>query len=327
MQEKSLAAIILDKAGKKKAAQEYIESIQQHLTNSEELGMYFDFNQNPFEWGCMHLTAHTAAIEAMDRVAHDNATVDEMNIWLLKQKQTQQWDTPVSTTDAIYALLERGTQILANQGNVNLSFAGNTMNTTDKGAISGLGYIKQTFSDNQAIDTRSIKVEKKDAGIAWGAVYAQFKESIAHVKQQGSSAFNVKKQLYVKRTVNNVEELQPIRNSNTLKVGDVVVARLTIQLDRKMDFVQLKEQRGGCFEPMTALSGYHWSAGTGYYEEIKDASTNFFFDSLSKGVYVLEINYRVSHTGNYEVGLSTLQCAYAPEFATHSDSMRIEIKP
>ena len=92
-----------------------------------------------------------------------------------------------------------------------------------------------------------------------------------------------------------------------------------------MDFVQLKEQRGACFEPITQLSGYRYEAGTGYYEEIKDASTNFFFDSLQKGTYVLEINYRVSRAGSYEAGLSTLQCAYAPEFATHSESMRITV--
>ena len=93
-----------------------------------------------------------------------------------------------------------------------------------------------------------------------------------------------------------------------------------------MDFVQLKEQRAACFEPLTQLSGYHWGASTGYYEEIKDASTNFFFDSLQKGVYTLEVNYRVSRAGNYEAGLSTLQCAYAPEFTTHSGSTRVVVE-
>jgi hypothetical protein len=327
MQEKSLAAIVLKKAGKNKAADEYIQSLREHLTKSDELGMFFDFNDNPFSWGCMHLNAHTAAIEAFDKVANDKATIEEMNIWLLKQKQTQMWDTPVSTADAIYALLERGTDVLSNKGIVNLSFADKTMSTTDKDALAGLSYVKQTFEDNASVDARSIKVEKKDAGIAWGAAYATFREDISRVKQFGSSAFNVKKEMYVKHIVNNVTQLDAIKDKSSVHVGDVVVARLVIQLDRQMDFVQLKEQRGACFEPLTSLSGYHWGAGTGYYEEIKDASTNFFFDSLQKGVYVMEINYRVSRVGNYEVGLSTLQCAYAPEFSTHSDSMRIEVLP
>jgi hypothetical protein len=327
MQEKSLAAIVLAKAGKKAAANEYMQSLREHLTQTDELGMFFDFNDNPFSWGRMHLTAHTAAIEAFDKVANDTKTVDEMNIWLLKQKQTQMWDTPVSTADAIYALLERGTDVLSNKGEVQLTLGGQTLSTTDKGAISGLNYIKKCFDDAPTTDARSITVQKKDDGIAWGAVYATFSEAIANVKQQGSQSFNVKKDMFVKHIVNNVPQLDAIRDKASIHVGDIVVARLIIQLDRRMDFVQLKEQRGACFEPLTALSGYHWGAGTGYYEEIKDASTNFFFDSLDKGVYVLEISYRASRKGNYEVGLSTLQCAYAPEFATHSDSMRIEVLP
>lgn len=326
MQEKSLAAIILSKAGKDKAAKEYMASLKEHLTKSDELGEYFDFNSNPFAWCNLHINAHTAAIEAFDKVANDSETVEEMKLWLLKQKQTQMWDSPVSTADAIYALLERGTDQLSNKGEVNISFAGQNLSTTSKDASAGLGYIKQTYTDNQIVNAQAIKVEKKDAGIAWGAAYAQFTEDVANVKQQGSNSFNVKKALFVKRIVNKVEQLQPLTNGSKLKIGDIVTARLIIKLDRQMDFVQLKEQRAACFEPLTQLSGYHWGASTGYYEEIKDASTNFFFDSLQKGVYTLEVNYRVSRAGNYEAGLSTLQCAYAPEFTTHSGSTRVVVE-
>lgn len=323
MQEKSLAAIILSKAGKDKIANEYMASLREHLTKQDELGEYFDFNSNPFAWSNLHINAHTAAIEAFDKVANDDETVEEMKLWLLKQKQTQMWDSPISTADAIYALLERGTNILSNSGEVKIIFAGQNLSTISKDASAGLGYIKQSYTDKPTVDAKVIKIEKEDAGIAWGAAYAQFSDNIANVKQQSSNSFNVKKRLFVKRIINKVEQLQPLTNGSKLKVGDIVTARLTIKLDRQMDFVQLKEQRAACFEPLTQLSGYHWGAGTGYYEEIKDASTNFFFDSLQKGIYTLDVNYRVSRSGNYEAGLSTLQCAYAPELTTHSDSMRV----
>ena len=100
---------------------------------------------------------------------------------------------------------------------------------------------------------------------------------------------------------------------------------MVIKVDRKMDFVQLKEQRAACFEPMSQLSGYRWGGGTGYYEEIKDAATSFFFYSLGKGTYVLEVNYRASRAGEYEAGLATLQCAYAPEYTAHTGSCRITV--
>lgn len=323
MQEKALAAVILKQVGKTKAANEYMASIKEHLTKSDELGEFFDFNDDPFSWGCMHLNAHTAAIKAFENVSNDQETAQEMKLWLLKQKQTQLWDTPVSTADAICALIGKSSDILSNKGIVNISIADRKLSTDDSNTSAGLSYLKENYTDQPTIDARTIKVEKKDAGIAWGAVYAQFAEGISNVKQQGSEAFSVKKSFFVKRIVNNVEELQPITERNELKIGDIITARLVINLNRKMDFVQLKEQRGACFEPMIQLSGYRYEAGTGYYEEIKDASTNFFFDSLQKGTYVLEINYRVSRTGSYEAGLSTLQCAYAPEFAAHSKSMRI----
>ena len=122
------------------------------------------------------------------------------------------------------------------------------------------------------------------------------------------------------------KELQPVTATTQLAVGDKVVSRLTIRLGRAMDFVQLKDQRGACFEPVNSLSGYRWNGGIGYYVEIEDASTNFFFDSLSKGVYVLEYSYRVARSGQYEAGLATIQCAYAPEYAAHSASMKVEVE-
>ena len=145
------------------------------------------------------------------------------------------------------------------------------------------------------------------------------------MKQQGGE-LNVEKQLYVERMVNNVPQLQPITAKTVLQVGDKVVSRLSIRVDRPMDFVQLKDQRGACFEPIGSISGYRWNNGLGYYVDIKDASANFFFDHLGKGVYVLEYSYRVSRAGTYETGLATMQCAYAPEYASHSASMTIIIK-
>ena len=175
------------------------------------------------------------------------------------------------------------------------------------------------------MDARKIEVEKRNPGIAWGAVYAEYESPIKDVKQQGGE-LNVQKQLYVERTVNDTPRLQPVTAKTVLQVGDKVVSRLSIRVDRAMDFVQLKDQRGACFEPIGSVSGYRWNNGIGYYVNIKDASTNFFFDHLGKGVYVLEYSYRVSRAELTKQGLATMQCAYAPEYASHSASMTVEVK-
>ncbi len=141
---------------------------------------------------------------------------------------------------------------------------------------------------------------------------------------------SISKELYLKQLRNREGaisyELVPLKSGAAVSVGDIVTARIVIKVDRDMEFVQLKEQRPACMEPMTQISGYRISGNIGFYEEIKDAATNFFFDRLDKGTYVLEVNYRVSRSGEYEAGLATLQCAYAPEYSAHSGSARLVVE-
>jgi hypothetical protein len=326
MDTKARAAIVLYKAGRQKEAQEFVASLKEHLTRSDEQGMSFAFNESPYTWGGYKLQTQVDVIEALALTRDNDETVEEMKLWLLKQKQTQQWSTPVATADAIYALLMQGSDLLTNQGEARLTLGGETLTTADKGTTPGLGYIKRSYTEKSVTEAKRIEVEKQDDGVAWGAVYAEYQSPIGDVKQLGGE-LNVKKQLYVERTVpGGKPELQPVSTATKLHVGDKVVARLIIQPDRAMDFVQLKDQRGACFEPIDALSGYRWGAGTGYYIDYKDASTNFFFDHLSKGVYVLEYSYRVSRVGTYQAGLATMQCAYAPEYASHSAGLTVTVE-
>ncbi len=324
---KATAAIILNKSGRKKAAEEFIASLKEHLTKTDEQGMFFAFNENPYTWGGMKIRVHVDVMEALELTGLNDEIVEEMKLWLLKNKQTQQWNSPVSTADAVYALLMKGVNLLDNHGDVRMVIGNEKLETVSASntSVSGLGYIKRSFTEKNIVNARTIEVEKKNQGIAWGAVYAEFKSPIKDLRQQGG-ALNVQKKLYVERMVNNAPQLQPVTDKIRLQVGDKVVVRLSIRVDRPMDFVQLKDQRGACFEPIGSLSGYRWNGGIGYYIDIKDASTNFFFDHLGKGVYMLEYGYRISRVGKYETGLATMQCAYAPEYASHSESTIVEVE-
>lgn len=330
IQEKAMAAVILNAAGKKNKADEYLNSIKEHLTTTEEMGSFFDFKENPWGFGQMNLNAQVAAIEAFDKVSKDSAIVDDMKIWLLKQKQTQAWKSSAMTADAVYALLQRGSDILGGDNETTLSIGGQTLSTNGNGSVTGLNYIKKEFTDDATLKSPSIKVENKGNSAAWGAVYARFDEKTSNVKNNGSKSMSITKDLYVKQMKGRegamAYELVPLKNGAKVAVGDVVTVRMVIKVDRDMDFIQLKEQRPACMEPLSQLSGYRVSGGIGFYEEIKDASTNFFFDRLKKGTYVLEVNYRVSRSGEYEAGLATLQCAYAPEYSAHSSSMKITVE-
>lgn len=329
IQEKAMTAVILHCAGKDRLAARYMESISEHLTETEECGMFFDFDENPWNFGQMDINAHVAAMEAFDIVSKDTATVDKMKLWLLKQKQTRTWKTGVMTADAVYAIIRRGTDRLANSGEARLSIGGDTLCTSGNGSVTGLGYIKKDYTDSKILDSRMISVDNNSGGAAWGAVYARFSENIRDVAVNGGKEMGIEKELYVKRRKSGgsmAYELVPIGKETRVEVGEIVTARIVMRVDRNMDFVMIKEHRAACMEPLDQISGYRFNGKTGFYEEIRDASTNLFFDSVKKGKYVIEIDYRVSRTGRYEAGLATLQCAYAPEFSAHSGSVSIEVR-
>ena len=306
---KAQSAVVLQKTGRASEANQFITSIKEHLVQTDERGAYFAFNETPFLWGSQPISVHVDVMEALHRAGGNDALV--------------------ATADAIYALLCQGSDLLASRGDVRITLGGKVMETyaPAQSTVPGLGYIKESFAqETPEVRAKSVTVEKRDAGIAWGAVYAQYLSPISDVNRQGGE-LAVEKKLYVERTLSGGKtELQPVTASTRLKVGDKVVSRLTIRLDRAMDFVQLKDQRGACFEPMDVLSGYRWANRAGYYVEVKDASTNFFFDGLGKGVYVLEYSYRVARSGRYETGLATIQCAYAPEYAAHSASAKVDVE-
>ena len=326
---KAQTAVILQKAGRKAEADEFIASIKEHLVQTDEMGAHFAFHANPYTWGMMPVPAHVVVMEALREAGGNDALVEEMKLWLLKQKQTTSWDSPVATADAVYALLCQGSNLLESKGDVRITLGDKVLETFSpaKTTVPGLGYVKEVFAQGSPeVKAKSVTVEKRDAGIAWGAVYAQFLSPISDVKQQGG-ALNIEKKLFVERiSADGQKSLQPLTEVAQLFVGDKIVSRLTVRLDRAMDFVQLKDQRGACFEPENSLSGYRWNNGVGYYAEVEDAGTNFFFDHLGKGVYVLEHSYRVARGGTYETGLATVQCAYAPEYASHSAGGTVIIK-
>jgi len=93
-----------------------------------------------------------------------------------------------------------------------------------------------------------------------------------------------------------------------------------------MDFVQIKDERAACLEPVDVLSGYQWNSRTGYYQETKDASTLFYIDKMRKGTYELEYDVYVTLSGKYMPGIATVQSMYAPEFVGHADGESLLVK-
>ncbi len=311
---KALGAIILQQAGKVAEAKLFMQSLMEYSVVTDEMGRYFDTPKARYSWFSYKIPTEVAAMEAIQRITKDTKAIDEMKRWLLKQKQTQTWETLIATADAVYALMATGTSdLLANTGGVEITLGKEVIRTPVDDAI---GYIKKTVIGD-VMNIKKIRVDKEGAGMGWGAVYAQYLESMDQISGQGNG-LSVSRQLY--------KGDEALNESAPLKVGDKITVRLTVKADRDMDFVQIKDDRAACMEPLQAVSGFRWSNGLGYYQATKDASTQFFIDQMRKGTYVIEYQVYVNRTGEYQAGIATVQSAYAPEFGGHTGGYRVMVE-
>ena len=311
---KALGAIILQQAGKVAEAKLFMQSLMEYSVVTDEMGRYFDTPKARYSWFSYKIPTEVAAMEAIQRITKDTKAIDEMKRWLLKQKQTQTWETPIATADAVYALMATGaSDLLANTGGVEITLGKEVIRTPADDAI---GYIKKTVSGD-VMNIKKVRVDKEGAGMGWGAVYAQYLESMDQIGEQGNG-LSVSRQLY--------KGDEALNESAPLKVGDKITVRLTVKADRDMDFVQIKDDRAACMEPLQAVSGFRWSNGLGYYQATKDASTQFFIDQMRKGTYVIEYQVYVNRTGEYQTGIATVQSAYAPEFGGHTGGYRVMVE-
>ncbi|MCP4977792.1 MAG: alpha-2-macroglobulin, partial [Maribacter sp.] len=268
-------------------------------------------------------------IEAFTEIENNVATINNLKIWLLKNKQTNQWKTTKATTDAVYALLLQGSDWLSVTETVGVLVGGEKIEPSKLENVkveAGTGYYKTSWNSLE-VESKKAKVQltKKGDGIAWGAMYWQYFEDLDKITS-AETPLQLKKKLFLRQYKDTGEEILEITDKIKLKVGDLVRVRIELRADRPMEYVHMKDMRASGLEPINVLSQYKWQDGLGYYESTKDASTNFFFDYLPKGVFVFEYELRVNNSGNFSNGITTIQSMYAPEFSSHSEGVRVNIK-
>lgn len=322
------SALALHRGGERATAELIIQSLKERSIHSEEMGMYWR-SERSWYWYQAPIETQALMIEAFDEVAKDLVSVEAMKIWLLKQKQTQDWKTTKATVEACYALIMRGADLLQSTKPVEITIGGEKIDIDaleDTRAEAGTGYFKTSWDGKQITpEMAEITIKKKDEGVAWGAVYWQYFEQLDKITT-AETPLQLKKQLF--KTCNTPEGpvIKPLTEGAKLQVGDKIKVRIELRVDRDMEYVHMKDMRAATFEPLATLSGYKWQDGLGYYESPRDAAMNFFFDYLRKGTYVFEYELYTTHAGDYSNGITTIQCMYAPEFSSHSEGIRVIVE-
>ena len=325
-----MIALSLHRNGDKLIPNDIVQSLKENALFHEELGMYWKENVPGYYWYQAPIETHALLLEVFNEVAKDKKLVDELRIWLLKQKQVQDWKTTKATAEACYALLLTGTdctQTTADNIEIKLGDI-NFVPSKVQGlkVEAGTGYFKTSWKDKSVKpEMGNITITKKDEGIGWGAVYWQYFEQLDKITAH-ETPLKLNKKLFIEKTSPTGNVIVPLDENHELKVGDKVIIRIELRVDRSMEYVHMKDMRASCFEPLNVLSGYRYQGGLGYYESTGDAATNFFFDYLPKGIYVFEYPLRVFHHGNFSNGITSIQCMYAPEFTSHSEGVRVNVK-
>ena len=309
-----------------------LRSLKETSISNEELGMYWKENSGGWFWHQAPIETQALLIEAFSEIDKDTKTVDDLKTWLLKNKQTTNWRTTKATAEACYALLLQGTDLLSTESIVEIKLGNTTISSSDNKQEEGTGYFKRTINGplvTPEMGNISVTVKhssnQANSPNSWGGVYWQYFEDLDKITT-AATPLKLDKKLFVETNTDRGPVLTPINEGDAVKVGDKIKVRVELRVDRDMEYVHMKDMRASGLEPVNVLSGYKWQGGLGYYETTKDASTNFFFDYLRKGVYVFEYALFVTHTGNFSNGVTSIQCMYAPEFSSHSEGIRINVE-
>ena len=319
----AMIALIHYRNGDISTAKSIVKSLRENSIQNEELGMYWKENKGGYRWRDAAIQTQSLLIEAFDEIVKDSHSVNQMKIWLLKNKQTNRWRTTKATVNACYSLISKGSDWLGLDKSTELVLG--SENIRPKGVEAGTGYFKTAWQKGEIKpEYADVKIKKKNKGIAWGALYYQYFEDLDEI-ETSETPLKLKKTVFVQKNTSKGPVLREITENNPIKIGDLVKVKIELRVDRDMEFIHLKDMRASGLEPIQSLSGYRWQGVLGYYQSTKDASTNFFFDRIKKGIYVFEYSLRANVAGVFSNGNASIQSMYAPEFSSHSNGLRLTI--
>jgi hypothetical protein len=316
-------ALALKRWGDKETPRGIMASIKERSVSNEEMGRFWRDTELSQWWYRAPIETQAVMIEAFAEVMEDSVAVEDCKVWLLKQKQTRDWKTTKATADAIYGLLLRGENLLKSDALVEVDLGDVKVEPTKVEA--GTGFYEQRFVRGEIKPSMgTITLKKSDEGVAWGSVHWQYLEDVSRVTAHEATPLKLNKTLWLRKFTNKGPVLEPVRGP--IQVGDEVVVRVELRTDRDMEYVHLKDARGSGTEPVNVLSRYKYRDGLAYYETTRDTASHFFIDYMPKGTYVFEYSIRAVHKGAYPTGMAEIQCMYAPEFNSHSESIPLLVQ-
>jgi len=285
----------------------------------DSLGVHWKFNGNQPYWYNSAIEAQAYLIEFFQALSAQDPDLEGMKKWLLHQKKQQYWPGSKASIQACYALLAEDKPLSYSNSKTNL-VVGNTLLSAANSKMPG-SLSKPWEGSEINASLAKIKVEQKQTSFGWGTAHWQYFEESDQLKSHAKKGLQISSNYYSYEPTNN--ELKPL--GDQIQLGQLIKHRLVIEVDYDMEFVYVNDQPPACLQPAENRSGVHYSDGLSYYANVKASEREWFIERLNRGTYILETDYRVSHSGNFTGGVSRLQSMYAPEFVAYDNAGSLEI--
>jgi len=341
----SSSSNVLRAFGHKSSAEKFVNTVRNYLVYEEGQGKHFESKRAQYSWRDYRIPTQVAAMNAIYAANPDDDNLNDMTLWLLRQKQVQSWDNPTNTVDVADLLLKLnmfGTSRPSDeiqksslpQMKLNNSFLSSNSFIKDNVKKDSLyfaeemGYMNKQVNpaliDNSANSLSVISSPRGAKGgglISWGAVTVSFTEDSENLKSYSTGEIKISRRMMIEEDGKWVD----IKEGTALRVGQKIRVRHTLSTDRDMDYVRIKTLHPACFEPIEVLSGYRWKGGTGCYQSIHDSYIEMFFERFREGTSTLDLDYFVTRPGTYNMGVTSAECTYAPSFGGHSSGMKVKV--
>ena len=346
----SASSNILRAFGRKSSADKFLNVVRHYLVKDEGLGKHFESNRAQYSWYDYRIPTQVAAMEAFYAVNPKDDNLNDMTIWLLRQKQVQSWDNPANTVNVCDLLLKMNDSAISSALLTHdSSLPRMTLNgkqLTDKSFVKDnvkkdslyfaeeIGYMNKQVSPSLAENAKTLRIQRNNgsnvqrtsnSSISWGAVTVTFTEESNKLNSYTTGEVRISRRIMVEDNSSSLPKWRDLSEGETLKVGQKVRVRHTLHTDRDMDYVRVKTLHPACFEPVDKLSGYQWKGGEGCYQSIHDSYIEMFFQTYHEGTSTLDIDYYVTRPGTYNMGITSAECTYAPMYGGHSDGMTVKV--
>jgi len=325
---KGYLALTLERADRHDDAVLVFDAVMDSAKTDRDLGTYWAPEDRAWLWYNDTIETHAFALRVLSELDPADDRRHGMVQWLLLNKKLNHWKSTRATAEVISSLVhyleqedglgvrEDVTVIVGPRRTEMVFEPDDYTGGRNRVLIPGPEVDPKTMS--------TIQVEKEAKGFAFASATWHFSTEKLPEEARGD-LFGVTRSYFRRFNDGNRWVLKPLADGEGLEPGDQVEVHLSIRVKHAAEYVHLRDPRGAGFEPETLHSQYKWDLGIGWYEEVRDSGTNFFFEWLPAGEYTFKYRLRANMAGAFKVGPATLQSMYAPEFTAYSAGHMLEV--